>query len=164
MPPAADVPAIVQDIYLRVKDLERLFPGRHFTLDGHVVGSIGECLAAHYFGLTLLPASSRAHDATCGDKQVQIKTTQRDSVGLRCAPKHLLVLRLRPNGVFDEMFNGPGRLVWKLVRHRPRPSNGQYQVRLTTLKRIMLRVPIADRLPPVLPLPGKAALMPDGAD
>lgn len=138
--------------------LEGLFPGRHFTLDGHLVGSIGECLAAHYYGLTLLPASARAHDATCAAGEVQIKTTQRSTIGIRCEPRHLLVLRLRPDGAFDEVFNGPGSLVWPLVQHKPRPSNGQYQVRLATLSRLMRSVPTACRLSPVHQLPGLAAV------
>ena len=33
-----------------VAELEAEFPGRHFTLDGHLVGSIGEVMAAYYYG------------------------------------------------------------------------------------------------------------------
>lgn len=57
------VPQIVQKIYESAGELEKLFPGRHFTPDGHLVGSIGEVLAAHRYGLTLLLASSASHDA-----------------------------------------------------------------------------------------------------
>ena len=32
----------VQTMIRIVADLEKEFPGRHFTLDGHIVGSIGE--------------------------------------------------------------------------------------------------------------------------
>lgn len=32
----------VQQLIGIVKELEKDFPGRHFTLDGHLVGSIGE--------------------------------------------------------------------------------------------------------------------------
>lgn len=52
---------------------ERLFPGRHFTPDGHLVGSLGEVWAAHLSGMTLAPASNRGYDGTCPDgQQVQI--------------------------------------------------------------------------------------------
>ena len=37
-----------------VSELETAFPGRHFTLDGHLVGSIGEVMAAYYYGLTCI--------------------------------------------------------------------------------------------------------------
>jgi len=29
------------DLYRIVRDLEAMFPGRHFTLDGHLIGSVG---------------------------------------------------------------------------------------------------------------------------
>jgi integrase len=37
--------------YCLIDELEAMFKGRHFTPDGHTVGSIGEAIAAHhYFG------------------------------------------------------------------------------------------------------------------
>jgi len=36
--------------------LENTFTGRHFTLGGHLVGSIGEVLAAYYYGIDLYNA------------------------------------------------------------------------------------------------------------
>ncbi len=41
-----EIPSIVQEPYSIVDRLEELFPGRRFTTDGHLVGSIGEVLAA----------------------------------------------------------------------------------------------------------------------
>ena len=38
----------VQKMIGIVAELEAEFPGRHFTLDGHLVGSIGEVMAAYY--------------------------------------------------------------------------------------------------------------------
>jgi hypothetical protein len=40
-----------------------MFPGRHFTPDGHMVGSLGECLVAHAYGLELQTASNKGFDA-----------------------------------------------------------------------------------------------------
>jgi hypothetical protein len=40
------VPALVSRLYEIVDELEEIFPGRHFTPDGHLVGSLGESLAA----------------------------------------------------------------------------------------------------------------------
>ena len=36
-----------------VGELEETFEGRVFTLDGHLVGSIGEVMAAYYYGIEL---------------------------------------------------------------------------------------------------------------
>ena len=54
-------------LYAASAELERLFPGRKFTLDGHLVGSIGEVVAAYMFGLDLNPASTPGFDAVAPD-------------------------------------------------------------------------------------------------
>jgi hypothetical protein len=57
------IPALVERLYAIVDKLQTLFPGRPFTPDGHMVGSLGEVLAARRYGLKLLPASAERHDA-----------------------------------------------------------------------------------------------------
>ena len=141
-----EFPKIIRRLYVIVGELETMFPGRHFTPDGHMVGSIGEALAKYYYGLELLTASSKAGDATCGEKTVEIKATQGNVIGLRCSPKHLLVLKLAGDGSFSEIYNGDGARVWDLVRKKSLPPNGQYQVRLSALKKLMDDVPESERL------------------
>ncbi len=145
-------PEIMRRLYAVVDELEGMFPGRHFTPDGHMVGSIGEALAAYHYGLKLLPASTQGQDATCGDQKVEIKATQGNVVGLRCAQKHLIVLKLNRDKPPTEIYNGNGDRVWDLISKKQLPSNGQYQVRLSTLKRLMTEVPTTERLRCVHPL------------
>ena len=49
------LPELICDLYQIVGELEAMFPGRHFTPDGHLVGSLGECLAAYHYSLELMP-------------------------------------------------------------------------------------------------------------
>ena len=58
------LPAQVAKIYEAVEELERSYPGRKFTPDGHLVGSIGEVIAAEALGLTLYPPSLLATTRT----------------------------------------------------------------------------------------------------
>jgi hypothetical protein len=51
------LPEPVARIYKAAAELEALYPGRKFTPDGHLVGSIGEVIAAEALGLTLYPMS-----------------------------------------------------------------------------------------------------------
>jgi Family of unknown function (DUF6998) len=139
------VRTIVQALRAQVRALEVLFPGRPFTLDGHLVGSIGEVLAAERYGLTLLPPSAEAHDASTADgKRVQIKLTQGKSVALRSNCDHLIVLRLNEAGEAEEIFNGPGAIVWAAVGKMQK--NGQRAISIVKLKRLMERVAPADRI------------------
>lgn len=140
-------PQLLQKIYEAVDELERMFPGRHFTPDGHLVGSLGEALAAYYYGIELFEASAERHDGRCGDRNIQIKATQGNRVPLSSEPEHLLVIKLKRDGTFDEMYNGPGDRVWAFVKDKPKPKNGQYQVSLSLLLRCMREVPERDRLP-----------------
>lgn len=145
MPSVAIVPALVRRLYQLVGELEAAFPGRRFTPDGHLVGSVGEVLAAHFYNLQLFRGSSECHDARTSDgRNVQIKATQASRVALRSEPDYLLVLRLVNDGSFEEIYNGPGNLPWQ--RCGGRGSNGQRQISLSSLRRIMRNVSAEDRL------------------
>ena len=139
------IPTLVKRLYAIITELERLFPTRRFTPDGHLVGSIGEVVAAHRYGLTLLGASAHVHDAkTKGGKLVQVKATQGKSVALRAEPQHLLVLHLSPTGEVTERFNGPGALAW--AASGPMQKNGQRSIGLSKLRELMSKVPPSARL------------------
>jgi hypothetical protein len=146
-----EVPRLVRDLYKVVAELELLFETKNkkFTPDGHLVGSLGEVLAAHTYGLNLYPNSHPGHDAVSKDgREVQIKATQGNrGVALRSKPEHLIVLRIFPNGQSEEIFNGPGDCVWDVCGKR-RQKNGQHPVALSTLKKLMdTQVTQAQRLP-----------------
>lgn len=141
----AAVPTLVKDLYRIVAEFERLFPGRRFTPDGHLVGSIGEVFAAHRYGLSLFSGSTEVHDAQAPNGvPVQVKATQGKSVALRAEPKHLLVLFLAPTGEVTEVFNGPGSVVWAACG--PMQRNGQRAIGLSKLKALMATVPSSARL------------------
>lgn len=128
--------------------------GRHFTLDGHLLGSIGEVYAAERYGLRLLTSSAKRHDAVAGDgRLVQIKVTQdrakKKAVPLSHEPDYLLVLIIDDEGRFEEVYNGPGSKVWDLVRGKAVPSNGQYQISLSKLRELNENVSREDRVEPV---------------
>jgi len=64
------------------------------------------------------------------------------------------VLKLDRHGSFTEAYNGPGELVWQELADKPLPRNGQYQVSLARLSKLMGRVAADARLPVVVPIDG----------
>lgn len=146
---AVRFPQLMAQLYGVVAELEAMFK-RPFTPDGHMVGSIGEALAAHFYGLTLTPCSTPGCDALLDGKRIEIKATQGKKVLFRCAPEHLLVLKLHKDGTFDEIYNGDGGRVWALVAHKAKPSNGQHGVSLAALRRLNAKVADAERIPRVI--------------
>ena len=128
------VDAIVERLRACVDELEELYPGRRFTLDGHLVGSLGECYAQDAYGMELLPVGTKTHDAVKEDRSIQIKTTQRNSIGISHKPDYLLVLHMGADGSFSEVYYGPGARIWDLVKHKKRPKNGQYNIAVSKLR------------------------------
>lgn len=138
---------LIAQLYGTVRELEAMFPGRHFTPDGHMVGSIGECLVADAYDLELETASNPGFDARTRDgRRVEIKATQAKTVAFRSCPEHAIVIKILQTGEFEEHYNGPGHLVWQLFEDRKTPSNGQHQVSLTKLKALNDSVADSDRV------------------
>jgi len=133
--PTDRLPDVVKRLYRIVADLEALFPGRRFTPDGHLVGSIGEVLATHLFDLELAPASTTGFDARTRDgRTVEIRVTQRRTVALRGEEPTadlLVALHLADDGTAEVVYAGPAAPVWDAAG--PMASNGQRRVALSTL-------------------------------
>ena len=139
------VAAKTKALYEISHNLEELFPGRHYTPDGHMIGSIGEALAASYYNLELFPASEETHDAKAPDgRLVQIKATQINRVALSSEPEWLLVLKIHKDGTFSEEYNGPGKLAWEHCGKLQK--NGQRPISLAKLRELQSAIPQSDRL------------------
>ena len=139
------VAAKIKILYEISQELETLFPGRHYTPDGHMIGSIGEALAASYYNLELFTASEKTHDAKAPDgRLVQVKATQINRVSLSSEPECLLVLKIHKDGTFSEEYNGPGKLAW--AHCGKMQKNGQRQISLAKLQKLQIEVPASDRL------------------
>jgi hypothetical protein len=55
---------LLAQIYSAVTELEKMFPGRHFTPDGQMVGSIGEAIAAYHYSILSRRVSSTELEAS----------------------------------------------------------------------------------------------------
>ena len=137
----------IQELFKISSKLEKTFPDRKFTLDGHLIGSIGEVLAAYYYDLLLLPSSAEKHDATAPDgRKVQVKATQgTKSIALRSEPDYLIVLWIDDNtGDVREVNNGPGAIVWNACGKWA--SNGTRSITMSKLKKIAPQVSLEDKI------------------
>jgi len=88
------LPAPAAAIYKAVRELETCYPERKFTPDGHLVGSIGEVIAAEALNLKLLPMSHAGHDACDANGLVQAKMTAGTSISMYDCCVRLVVLRV----------------------------------------------------------------------
>lgn len=137
---------LIRELYHITAELESLYPGRHFTPDGHMIGSIGEVLAAEAYGIELFTASAPVHDGTAPDgRLVQIKATQVDSIGISERPDYLIVLKIFRDGTFEEVYNGPGAPAWNAAGKVQKTS--QRHIALSRLRALNELVAESERIP-----------------
>ena len=140
----------VQELIHIVSELESAFPERHFTLDGHLVGSIGEVMAAYYYGIDLFKSSTELHDGCIDGRQVQIKIAQQDNVMISGEPDYLIVLYLKKDGNVYEVYNGPGKEPWDTAGKADRHNNSH--MRINKLMELDKNVNEVERISPVHPI------------
>jgi len=119
---------LLKQIYTAVAGLEEMFLGRHFTPDEHMVGSIGEAIAAIHYGVELYPPGHRLFDGRKHGKKIQIKATQRNNVDLKHGVGSLLVLKLEQDGAFEEIYNSDAERVWKSLARRKATKAGDISI------------------------------------
>jgi hypothetical protein len=129
------LPEPVAAIYHAVEKLSTAYPGRKFTPDGHLVGSIGEVIAAAEFRLELHKSSHPGHDAKDAQgRNVQIKMTAGSSISMYADCDRLIVLRIVSPELAEVIYDGDGPPVWQLAGKLQK--NGQRTVRLSALRRL----------------------------
>ena len=130
-----------------------------FTLDGNLVGDLGEAVAAELFGLRLTGRGHEGVDCHASDgRSVQVKAS-----GTRAGPAfrqvktradHLLVLHFDYDDCTGEViYNGPEKPVVELLGS---PWNGQRCVSVRALKMLDAQLSQSDRLPMVATEPKDA--------
>jgi len=144
------VARLIEELF-RITDELTEMTGRAFTPDGHLVGSIGEVLAANAYGLQLEPHSTKGCDATRDGRRVEIKATFSNRVAFRAHDldhehSHCLALRLQRGAAFEEIYNGPAKPIMDMLSMRALPRNGQRQISLAQLRILNSRVEAADLL------------------
>ena len=129
------LPPPVARIYEAVAELEATY-GRKFTPDGHMVGSIGEVIAADAFKLDLYGMSRPGHDARdhLHHRDVQIKLTAGTSISMYSEAEWLLVLRVLSPREAEVVYDGPGGPAWKAAGAPGK--NGQSVVSLAALRKL----------------------------
>jgi hypothetical protein len=99
-------------IFRGIALLREAFPNRAFTIDGRLVGDIGEIIASLEYDLEIDAVSRPGHDACTPDgRLVQVKATFKNSLTFGTCPDYYLGLKLYSDGRYEEVFNGPGTII-----------------------------------------------------
>jgi hypothetical protein len=132
------LPPAVARIYEAVEELTESYPGRPFTPDGHLVGSIGEVVAREVFGFDLYPPSHKGHDANCKIRgEVEVKITAGKRVAFRGDCNHLIVLQITSPEYAEIVYDGLGAPVLAIAGRIQK--NGQRSAAVSKIKAIASR-------------------------
>ena len=134
-----------------VNDLQKTYPNKKFTLDGRLVGDIGEILVQENYDIKLFDKIVEKYDGEDSKKRkVQIKATFNDKLTFPCeekkVPEFYIGIKIFQDGTFEEVFNGNGKLIWELVKDRKKPSNGQFSISLAALRKQNEKVKKSERI------------------
>ncbi|WFU34068.1 hypothetical protein QA635_06410 [Bradyrhizobium brasilense] len=135
-------------IFQGIGMLQTEFAHRQFTIDGRLVGDIGEIIAATEFDIELDDVSRAIHDGKMPDgRGVQIKATFQDHLTFKTIPDLYLGFKLFRDGTHEVIFNGPGRIIFD--HYAGRAGIGEKLLRFpnTVLKRLSADIPDSSRVP-----------------
>lgn len=93
--------------------------GRKFTLDGRLVGDIGESIAELVYEVELDTVQRKGHDGkTPEGRDVQIKATFQGHFNFTTVPDLCIFLELHEaTGTWEEVYNGPGYILRDAFQH-----------------------------------------------
>jgi hypothetical protein len=135
-------------IFQGIGRLKEAFPTRKFTIDGRLVGDIGEIIAELEYDVTLHVVSQPRHDGRTSDgRDVQIKATFKDSLTFVRVPDYYLGFKLYDDGTYEEVFNGPGKLIYDRYQGRKNIGDKLLSFPIAELRRLSKQVEQNERIP-----------------
>jgi len=129
--------------------LHKSYPKKKFTLDGRLVGDLGEVLVEEIYDIILFDRLSKHHDGKTSDgRMVQIKATMKDALTFPVdhVPDYYLGIKINSDGTITEIFNGPGIIAAEAIKNRKPTKTNLHTITLFALKRLNDNVPADEKI------------------
>jgi hypothetical protein len=95
-------------------------PDLRFTLDGRLIGDIGEFLATGAYGIKLQKTQQQGFDGIDSEgRQVEIKTTRLNSIAFRKIADRVICIKLHGDTHWEVIFDGEGK---RIAEHFPKTA------------------------------------------
>lgn len=146
----SEISLSLKELLFIVARLHQKYPHKHFTLDGRLVGDIGEIIVASEYNVELLEGMQKHHDAKTSDhRMVQIKATMKDLLTFPAnhIPQYYLGIKIMHDGTFEEIFNGPGEIAANSIKGRAVPATNLHSVSIRKLSELNKTVSEKERIP-----------------
>jgi hypothetical protein len=134
-------------IFQGIGQLKKEFPGKEFTIDGRLVGDIGEVIAALEYDIKLYDVLVSGYDGETSDgRRVQVKATFKNSLTFRTVPDYYLGFKLFEDGRYEEIYNGPGRIIYDRYSNRKGIGKDLLSFPNEELCQLSLKIPSSERI------------------
>jgi hypothetical protein len=144
------IPDAIRQMLEIVERLHKTYPKKKFTLDGRLVGDLGEILVEDVYDVKLFDDQKKHHDGSTSDgRHVQIKATMKDALTFPVdhTPAYYLGIQIHQDGTFTEVFNGPGYIAQEAVKSRKPTKTNLHSVTIAVLKKLNKKVNTSERIP-----------------
>lgn len=117
----------IQQLLDITRSLKRQYEGKlDFSLDGRLVGDIGEALVSKKFDIELYGKNEHRYDGyhRPTGKKVQIKASMAYyfSYPYNLDLEHFIAVHIEPNGELEVLYNGPGKYINQFLKDKKRKS------------------------------------------
>ena len=136
-----DTTEAIKKLLKVVEELRRTYSYKSFTLDGRLVGDLGEVIVEQNYDVKLFKKVVPKYDGKdSSGREVQIKATFYDTLGFPCriedVPDYYIGIKIFDNGSFEEIYNGQGSNIWELIKDRKGTKNSLHVVSISSLSKI----------------------------
>lgn len=124
-----------------------------FSLDGRLVGDIGEALVSEKFDIELYGKNEHRYDGfhRPTNKKVQIKASMKYnfSYPYNIDLEHYIAVHIKPDGKLEVIYNGPGQYVNEFLKEKCRKSYRDIWTTITAnhLRELDTKLKHSERLP-----------------
>ena len=137
----------LKKIFTGINILKKYHPEKEFTIDGRLVGDIGEILAHKKYQIQLFDKLEKDYDAETPDGQkVQIKATFKDSLTLKNKNGYYIGLKIDVNGNPTEIYNGPAKYIYQAFEDRKGIGKVLLSFPIKKLKEISDKIPVEEKI------------------
>ncbi len=137
----------LQKIFDGISQLRKASPNKKFTIDGRLVGDIGEAIVQRDYNVTLYEKLIKGYDGETDDgRLVQIKATFKNSLTFTKTPDYYLGIKINEDGSYSEIYNGPGKYIKKEYEHRKGFGEKLLSFPNSVLNEISKNIPISEKV------------------
>ena len=148
MPDKEIIRKSLKSIFSGIDKLRQEYPIKKFTIDGRLVGDIGEIIVQRDYDVNLYEKLVAGYDGVTSDgRLVQIKATFKESLTFSSIPDYYLGIKINKDGSYTEIYNGSSENIAERFGHRKGFGKNLLSFPISILKELSDKIPSSEKIP-----------------